>query len=311
MFKFTLFLFSVNVAINSLFVGAAIDSTARLGQNTTIDSSADIKANVEVGNSVSVGRSSSIGERSKLGQNVNIGQNCTIGSDAIISNFTVIGSGTTIGNGCTLSEFTSIGSRVKIGNGVKVSKYVSVANGVEIKDNSIVDDFCAIRSNIPSNVYIGKFASVQANSIVNDLAIVHKYVNIASNTTVQNNAVIMRAPTTNELFEKSAPIANISDTQIQGASDKSAVLSTTFNTMFDGLLDAQINDLKSKCVQGGNTIFKPDLAAIKTLYLIRSGIESSLSSQAGTNPQPGTNTPQQSVTIESKDGNIFVGVGFR
>ncbi|XP_055310765.1 uncharacterized protein LOC129573771 [Sitodiplosis mosellana] len=279
MFKLILFLFSVHMATSFSFQnvqrGALVDDTAFLGQFTNIDQNVVIEANARIGNFVSIGRSTSIGKNTQIGNHANIAQRCIIANDVTISNFVNIGIGTTIGPDCVLSEFANTGNSVRIGNGVKVDKHASISNGAGIQDDSLIDEFSSIGSDakIGPKVYIGKFASISANAIVNKLAIVHKFVEIPNGYMIKNNEVVIRTPSTYELYQKCAAIGSISDAQVQIASDKSAMPSAQFNAMLRSLLDAPINDVTAKCEQG-NMMAKPDLTAIKSLYLIqRYGLE--------------------------------------
>ncbi|XP_055309837.1 putative uncharacterized protein DDB_G0267716 [Sitodiplosis mosellana] len=255
--------------------GAQCDGTAVIGNFTNIDPSAIIKFNAQIGDFVSIGWSSSIGEYTHVGNYTNIAEYCTIANVVTISNFVNIGTGTTIGPGCVLSEFANTGHSVRIGNGVKVNKHASISNGAEIQTDSLIDEFSSIGSDakIGPKVYIGKFASISANAIVNELAIVHKFVEIPNGYMIKNNEIVIRTPSTYELYQKCAATGSISDAQVQIASDKSAMPSAQFNAMLRGLLYAQINDVTVECEQG-NMITNLDLSAIKSLYLIqRYGLE--------------------------------------
>ncbi|XP_055307080.1 UDP-3-O-acylglucosamine N-acyltransferase-like isoform X2 [Sitodiplosis mosellana] len=254
----------------SIYRLVTVGENSKVGNFARIDSSVIIKANARIGDYASIDRFTSVAEKSKVGDFVVIAQRCTIANDVTISNFVKFATGTAIGTGSIVHEYVKTRTNVTIRNGVEVNDFASIGNDAEIQDDSFIDEYASIGADVKvaSKVYIGQFSSIQANAIIRELAIIHVCVKIPSGATVENNEVVIRSPSTYELYKKCAVISSISDAQIKIAADRSSVPSAPFNAMLRPLIDAQINGVKTKC-NHGNMTTKPDLAVIKSLYLIQ------------------------------------------
>ena len=163
-------------------VSTGIDSTASIGQNTTIGLFSIVRAGAVIGNNCTLHEQVFVGDNVKIGNNVElytgvkIMHDCVIGDDCVIYPNTVIGSdgfgyapqedGTfqkvpqignvVIGNKVeiganTVIDRATMGSTV-IKDGVKLDNLIQIAHNVEIDENTVI----AAQTGVAGSVKIGK-----------------------------------------------------------------------------------------------------------------------------------------------------------
>ncbi|XP_055302034.1 acyl-[acyl-carrier-protein]--UDP-N-acetylglucosamine O-acyltransferase-like [Sitodiplosis mosellana] len=249
--------------------GAQVHRTVSLGQFTNIGSNVTIKYNAQIGSFVTISPSTIIGENTQIGSHSIVGQRCIIENDVIIHNFAKIGNDNTIRRGSILAGFTSIGNDVKFGNRVKVNQYAAIADEAEIGDDDYLDQYALVGLSVKvaPKAYIGMFSSIQPNAIVNALAVIHKFVEIPSGATVKYNEVVIRTPSSYELYQRCLPVESILAAHIEIAASKNTGSDAEFNNLLRSLMDSQINYLRTNCEQIPSIPEK--LFLIKSLYLIR------------------------------------------
>lgn len=217
-----------------------IEMTGVIGEHTNIgrDSKFIIKGKMPSEIKFKIGDYSTLGVNTSFiltKYSINTGKKCTIEDDVQILMPGYIGSNTIIGSGCKfeltreyetkksffIGDFTKLGEHtfffdeVTIANNVNIGKHVILKNA-EVGANAIIEDECFIDKNaeigpsakVSRNAYIGNSTEIMVN--VGKSAIIHNHVKILEGEHIKANEIVIRSPSTYDLFLMCAPFDQIS-----------------------------------------------------------------------------------------------------
>lgn len=135
-----------------------------------------------------------------------IAQSATIDQTASLGQFVKVGANARIGEFSNIDSFASIGEYAKIGRNVRVNQFSNIGANAEIGDGCALDQHSTVGSGarIATNAYIGTFCMVQSNAVVQERAVIHKFVEVPSGQTIPRNQVLIQQPSSYEIYQNCA-----------------------------------------------------------------------------------------------------------
>lgn len=108
-----------------------------------------------------------------------------------------------------VGEFVMIGEGTEFGKGSKIGNYCKIGTNCKMNDYIIIEE----HSTIIFKIEIGSKACIHAYTLINthipQLAVIHSYVNVPKGTILEDGAIVMRSPSSQELYVLSPPIRKI------------------------------------------------------------------------------------------------------
>lgn len=190
---------------------AVIDSTAKIGDNTSIGANTVVEAGAVIGDNCHLGANGFVGQNTVIGSgcktwaNVSVYHGITIGDDCLFHSGSVIGSdgfgfapnqgkwfkipqtgGVTIGNRVEIGANTTIDrgalDSTQVGNGCILD------NQVHIGHNVIIGDNCAVAAN---TVFAGS-TQIGDNCIIGGACAISGHLTIASGVTITGMTMVIK-----------------------------------------------------------------------------------------------------------------------
>ncbi|XP_031631909.1 uncharacterized protein LOC116346130 isoform X2 [Contarinia nasturtii] len=225
-----------------------IGSFSNVGPDNTIDS------NTRIDNYVTMGSSNKVQPDCRIGSYASIGDRNFIGCNTIIEGFTSIANDNNIGAQCKVLSYASIQNHVTIENDAKLCDYSTVFNNAKISMGSVLDRYSKLSSGakLDPYVYLGQYSSVDGN--IPNSVVIHEYVTIPRDSVIVPREVIIRSPSSLQLYQQCASLKDIPSNYLLNV-----------DASLNQLIDEQINEFRNNC--GQRTFDK--LAFIKSLYLIK------------------------------------------
>jgi acetyltransferase-like isoleucine patch superfamily enzyme len=142
---------------------AYIDSTAKVGEGTTLGRNAVVMGDVEIGTGCQIGHNVVIHRGTKIGANVRIDDNTVIGKfpmkaafsvlkptdkldPAVVGDNCLIGAGVVIYAGCSLGEKVLVADQASIRENVSVGKCTIVGRGVAVENRCTVGSYVKLET---------------------------------------------------------------------------------------------------------------------------------------------------------------------
>jgi UDP-N-acetylglucosamine acyltransferase len=165
-----------------------VHSTAKLGQNVTVEPFAYIGENVEIGDGSWVGPHATILEGSFIGKNCKIFPGAVIGAIPQDLKFKgenstlVIEDNVTVRECCTLNRGTEASMTTRIGKGSLLMAYVHVAHDSFVGSNCIL----ANNVNLAGHIEIGNHV------IIGGMSAVHQFVKIGDHAMIGGGSLVRK-----------------------------------------------------------------------------------------------------------------------
>lgn len=146
------------------------------GHNPPECNQCTITPDTNFGHNVELGSNLNIGENTTVGNNCKINDNAVIGRDVKMCDASIVFENAKIGSNCVLDDRSKVGPNANIGRGTYVGKDCDIGDNAFIGDNSIILD----NATVPANGYVG------------------------------SNQMVMRTPTSVDLYSSCAPVEELS-----------------------------------------------------------------------------------------------------
>jgi len=171
-----------------------IDTTAKVGKNTTIGQFTVIEKNVTLGNDCTIGHNVVIRESAKIGNGVRIDDNTVIGKQPMRSKKSIFKAGKTyepveIGDECL------IGALVVIYTGCKIAANVLVADSAAVREDVTVGSFTIIgrACTIENFTTIGRRCKLETNSYITAYSTIEDFCFVAPGVITTNDNYLGRS----------------------------------------------------------------------------------------------------------------------
>lgn len=102
----------------------------------------------------------------------------------------------TASKGSKIRDHCTIGANCLIKSGSIVGRYSKITHKITIGRNACIHPFTLINANVPT------------------WAVVHSFVNLPEGTSLEDGAIVMRSPSSKELYVRSPPIDKIPETNM-------------------------------------------------------------------------------------------------
>ena len=183
----------------NIAASAAIDETARLGNNVAVGANAVIESGVELGDNVVIGPGCFVGKNTKIGAGTRLWANVSVYHDVEIGENCLVQSSTVIGS-------DGFGYANDRGNWVKIPQLgrviIGIDNQCQIAHNVVIGDNTAVAGGVimAGSLKIGRYCMIGGASVING------HMEICDKVTVTGMGMVMRPITEPGVYSSGIPL---------------------------------------------------------------------------------------------------------